>query len=175
MEVARTAAPMRTGVDDDLPSYSSSVGNVGEQAAEALQSMEVDEEDEGIADTGDRFRNTVLPAESWSFGNLESTSAQPGSDPDEAIYDDDSTKAVSPTSDSDRNIDDYTDDNEGQGDDRRLPTLIQDEGTTSGAFGSYRSGSTPQQDIPPLIESDDDPAVAEVRVVEGDEMFTSQD
>lgn len=35
--------------------------------------------------------------------------------------------------------------------------------------------ATPVQDIPPLIESYDDPAVAEVRVVEGDEMFTSQD
>ena len=175
MEVARTAAPMRTGVDDDLPSYSSSVGNIGDRAAEALQSMEVDEEDEGIADTGDRFRNTVLPVAGWSFANLESI-ATPGSDQeDEAIYDDDSTKAVSPTSDSDRNIDDYIDDNEGQGDERRLPTLIQDEGTTSGAFGSYRSGSTPLQDIPPLIESYEDPAVAEVRVVEGDEMFTSQD
>lgn len=31
------------------------------------------------------------------------------------------------------------------------------------------------QDIPPLIEPYDDPPVAEVRVVEGDEMFTSQD
>lgn len=179
LEVGRTAAPMRTGVDDDLPSYSSSVGNIGDRATEALQSMEVDEEDEGIADTGDRYRNTVLPNIStagWSFANLSSISAPPGSDQeDEANYDDYSTKAVSPTSDSDRNIGEYIDDNEGQGDERRLPTFIEDEGTTSGAYGSYRSSSTPVQDIPPLIEPYDEPAVAEVRVIDGDEMFTSQD
>lgn len=35
--------------------------------------------------------------------------------------------------------------------------------------------AAPVQDMPPLTESYDDPAVAEVRVVEGDEMFTSQD
>lgn len=35
--------------------------------------------------------------------------------------------------------------------------------------------AAPVQDIPRLIESYAGPAVAEVRVVEGDEMFTSQD
>lgn len=35
--------------------------------------------------------------------------------------------------------------------------------------------AAPLQDIPPLIEPYDDPPVAEVRVFEGDEMFTSQD
>lgn len=34
--------------------------------------------------------------------------------------------------------------------------------------------AAPLQDIPPLIEPYEDPPVAEVRVVEGDEMFTSQ-
>lgn len=176
LEVARTGAQMRTGVDDDLPSYSSSVGNNGDGAAEAIQSMEIDAEDEGIADTGDHFRNTVLLNSGnagWSFANLPSISAPPASDQEDEINnDDDSTKAVSPTSDSDRNIGDYIDDN---GDDRRLPTFIPDEGTTSGAFEPYRSSSTPVQDTPPLIECYDDRAVTEVRIVEEDEMFTSQD
>lgn len=35
--------------------------------------------------------------------------------------------------------------------------------------------AAPEQDISPLINSYDDPAVEEVRVFEGDEMFTSQD
>lgn len=35
--------------------------------------------------------------------------------------------------------------------------------------------AAPVQDIPPLTESYDDPAVAEERVVEGDEICTSQD
>lgn len=116
LEVARTAALMRTGVDDELPSYSSSVGNTNDRA-EALQSMEVDWEDEGIADTGARFRP------GWSFAHLPSTSAPPGSDQeDEAVHDDDSTKAVSPTSDSEGNNG-------------------EEEGTTSEVYRSYRSGS----------------------------------
>lgn len=118
MEVARTAAPMRTGVDDDLPSYSSSVGIINDREAEALQSMEVDEEDEGIADTGAQYRP------GWTFALVPSTSAPPGSDQeDEAIHDDDSTKAVSPTSDSEGNTG-------------------EEEGTTGEAYRSYRSGNT---------------------------------
>lgn len=35
--------------------------------------------------------------------------------------------------------------------------------------------AAPVQDIPPLIESHDDPTVAEESVVGGDGMFTSQD
>lgn len=117
MEVARTAAPMRTGVDDDLPSYSSSVGVINDRDAGALQSMEVDEEDEGIADTGAQFRQR------WSFALVQSTSAPPGSDQeDEAVHDDDSTKAVSPTSDSEANTG-------------------EEEGMTNETYRSYRSGS----------------------------------
>lgn len=118
LEVARTAARMRTGVDDDLPSYSSSVGIINDQEAEALQSMEVDEEDEGIADTGTQFRPP------WSFALVPSTSAPPGSDQeDEAVHDDDSTKAVSPTSDSEGNTG-------------------EEEGTNNETYRSYQSGST---------------------------------
>ena len=182
MAVATTVARTRTGVDDDLPSYSFSVSNADDQPAGTLESMEMDEEDEAIADIGDDFSNNTFGnhGQSWSFAGLSTTDeemtgmtqripAPPGSDQDgeEDLFDDDSNKAVSPSSDSDRQITDFA---EEQG--PQLPSFTDDEGTTSGAFGPYRSGSTPVQDVPPLVQEDyDDPAVAEVRVAEG-EMFS---
>lgn len=183
MAVATTVARTRTGVDDDLPSYSYSVSNADDQPAGTLESMEMDEDDEAIADIGDDYSTHVFgnhdASTNWSFAGLSTAdeemtgmrqriAAPPGSDQDgeEDLFDEDSTKAVSPSSDSDRHIADFA---EEQG--PQLPSFADDEGTTSGAFGPYRSGSTPVQDVPPLVEEEyDDPAVAEVRVAEG-EMF----
>ena len=164
------------------------MNTIGDRATETLESMEMDDEDEGIADTGDRFRNNVLPTMTmnWSFANVPSRiddeipetpqqiAAPPGSDQDceENLFDDDSTKAVSASSETDRHFDFPDDHNE---DDRPQVIFTEDEGTTRDVFESYRSGSTPVQDMPPLIESDYDPAVAEVRVGEGDEMFPNPD
>lgn len=172
-------ARTRTGVDDDLPSYSFSVSNVDDQAAGTLESMEMDEDDEAIAGFGDHYSTTPFNDTNWSFAGLSTAdeemtgmtqriAAPPGSDQDgeEDLFDEDSTKAVSPSSDSDRHITDFVDEQGPQ-----LPSFADDAGTTSGAFGPYRSGSTPVQDVPPLVEEEyDDPAVAEVRVAEG-EMF----
>lgn len=179
MAIATTVARTRTGVDDDLPAYSFSVSNADDQPAGTLESMEMDEEDEAIADLGDHYSNSVFGNQGtdWSFAGLSTAdeemtgmtqriAAPPGSDQDgeEDLFDEDSTKAVSPSSDSDRHITDFA---EEQG--PQLPSFADDEGTTSGAFGPYRSGSTPVQDAPPLVEEEyDDPAVAEVRVGEGD-------
>lgn len=169
LAVVTTVAHTRTGVDDDLPSYSSSMENTADQPHDTLESMEMDEEDEAICDIVDHpFPGGFHSNNSWSFANIRpsddltsSTSriaAPPGSDQDgdEDLFDDDSNKAVSPSSDSDR----------------QLPGFAEDEGTTSGAFGSgsYRSGSTPVQDVPPPTQEYEDP-VAEVRVAEG-EMFS---
>lgn len=142
-------AAQRTGVDDDLPSYS-----------ENIESMEVDE-DEGIAG----IPNLSGTSPGWSFANLSSAHemqglahqpiAPPGSDVEEDLFSDESNKAVSPTSDDGARLNDFRD----------------DEGTTSGVFGSHRSGSTPVQDVPPPLADYDDPAVAEVRLGENEEML----
>lgn len=178
LAVATLAAQPRTGVDDELPSYSSSM-NPSDQPRPTLESMEMDE-DEAVGDMEESFpRNLFADQPVWSFeglgsrpdddmqGMTQTIAAPPGSDQDgdEDLFDEDSMKAVSPSSESDRLITDFTDE---QG--RQLPVFVEDEGTTSGAFGSYRSGSTPMQDVPPLMGEDDDVAVAEVRVAEG-EMF----
>ena len=162
LAVVTTVAQTRTGVDDDLPSYSSSMENTADHPRETLEGMEMTDEDEAI-DIANPFTNPVFH-NGWSFANIApnddraSTShriaAPPGSDQDgeEDLFDEDSTKAASPSSDSDR----------------QLPGFAEDEGTTSGAFG-YRSGSTPVQEFPPPMEDYEDP-VAEVRLAEG-EMF----
>lgn len=181
LAIATTVARTRTGVDDDLPSYSYSVSNADDQPTGTLDSMEMDEEDEAIADIGDDFATNAFGnhGTGWSFAGLstgdeemtgmtQQIAAPPGSDQDgeEDLFDEDSTKAVSPSSDSDRHITDFGEEHGPQ-----LPSFADDEGTTSGAFGPYRSGSTPVQDVPPLVQEEyDDPAVAEVRVSEG-EMF----
>lgn len=177
MAVATTVAQTRTGVDDDLPSYSFSVSNVDDHPAGTLESMEMDEEDDGIPDIGDHYStNGFSHGTNWSFAGLSTAdeemtgmtqriAAPPGSDQDgeEDLFDEDSIKAVSPSSDSDRQITDFAEETEPQ-----LPGFVDDEGTTSGAFGPYRSGSTPVQDVPPLAQEEyDDPAV-EVRVAEGE-------
>lgn len=144
-------AVRRTGVDDDLPSYSE---NFEDQTIRpTLESMEVDD-DEGIA-------GISMPT--WSFTGISSPHemqslsheiiAPPGSDVEEDLFSDESNKAISPTSDDGGRLNDFRD----------------DEGTTSGVFGPHRSGSTPVQDVPPLLEDYDD-HVAEVRL-ENEEML----
>lgn len=164
LAVVTTVAQIRTGVDDDLPSYSSSIENTADNPRETLENMDMTDEDEAIGDIAVPFPSGLFHSNSWSFANLAPSddrastthriAAPPGSDQDgEDLFDEDSNKAVSPSSDSDR----------------QLPGFAEDEGTTSGAFGSYRSGSTPVQDAPPPMEDYDEPVV-EVRVTEG-EMF----
>lgn len=143
----------RTGVDDDLPSYSE---NIEDQVTHStLESMELDE-DEAID------MPYLQPA--WSFSNytestprgimIQQSTVPPTSDVDEDLFSDESNRAASPASE----------------DSRRLHDFPFDEGTTNGAFGPHRSGSTPVQDIPPTIEDYDDMAVAEVRLGDNDEI-----
>lgn len=157
-----TAVQIRTGVDDELPSYSASA------IQPTLEGMELDEEDEAIADLhSDTFNVSRYSVPNWSFPALESNedgelagithripmpSGSEGDDED--LFDDESNKANSPSEDG-----------------RRMAEFADDEGTTSGAFGPYRSGGTPVQDVPPPMEDyDTDPAVAEVRLTDGEEM-----
>ncbi|KAL8808646.1 MAG: hypothetical protein Q9200_004162 [Gallowayella weberi] len=150
----RTA--MRTGVDDDLPSYS---GNEGPEST--LESMDVDE---GIADIYEplsQFGSRGVH-QSWSFSQLrnDSEDIQVGRAPaasengSENLFDGESTKAAtSPSSEV--------------GD--RLADFADDEGTTSGAFGPMIRGDTPLQVEPPLVPDED--VVAEVTLPDGDTMF----
>lgn len=160
---AAGTAQRRTGVDDELPCYSEN--GVDALVHSTLESMEVDDEDEGIADMNGSFNLAQGTHQPWSFSsvpNLEddmsiltrTVAAPPGSEGDtEDLFDDDSIKANSPS------------------DDGRLADFADDEGTTSGAFGPFQPGSSPVQDIPPLAEDfDEDPAVAEVRLTDGEDM-----
>ncbi len=155
--------PRRTGVDDELPGYSENSGDV--MMHSTLESMEVDDVDEGIADMNGNFNLAQGTHQRWSFSGLSNlgddmqgmtrVAAPPGSEgDDEDLFDDDSNKANSPSDDG-----------------RQLADFADDEGTTSGAFGPFQSGSSPVQDIPPPLEEfEDDLAVAEVRLTDGEDM-----
>ncbi|KAL8732088.1 MAG: hypothetical protein Q9166_003042 [cf. Caloplaca sp. 2 TL-2023] len=150
----------RTGVDDELPSYS---GNEAHEST--LESMDLDE---GIADIYEPLNRYGSGAihQSWSFSQLENNEEQlqlgrapAGSEngSEENLFDGDSTKAAtSPSSEV--------------GDRDRLADFADDEGTTSGAFGPTIQSDTPIQVEPPLLNDEDGP-VAEVTPPEGDPMF----
>lgn len=152
----------RTGVDDDLPGYSENSADT--LVRSTLESMEVDDGDEGIADmNGTSFNLAQGTHQRWSFSNLSNPGdvtqrvpAPPGSEDDtEDLFDDDSIKANNSPSD----------------DGRRLAEFVDDDGTTSGAFGPFPPGSSPVPDIPPPIEDfDEELAVAEVRLTDVEEM-----
>lgn len=156
----------RTGVDDELPCYSEN--NVDASAHPTLESMEVDDVDEGIADmNGTTFNLAQGTNQQWSFSNLSNhgddtsiltqrVAAPPGSEGDtEDLFDDDSTKANNSPSDDGRT---------------RLADFVDDDGTISGAFGPFPPGSSPVPDIPPPMEDfDEELAVAEVRLTDGED------
>ena len=167
---AAGTAQRRTGVDDELPCYSEN--NIDTLVHSTLESMEVDDVDEGIADmNGASFNLARGTHQRWSFSNLSNpgddtsiltqrvVAAPPGSEGDtEDLFDDDSTKANNSPSD----------------DGRRLADFVDDDGTTSGAFGPFLPGSSPIPDIPPPIEDfeeeEEELAVAEVRLTDGEDM-----
>lgn len=161
---AAGTAPRRTGVDDELPAYSENDGDA--LVHSTLESMEVDDVDEGIADMSGCFNLAQGTHQRWSFSGLSNlgddtqgiihrVAAPPASEgDDEDLFDDDSNKANSPSDDG-----------------RRLADFADDEGTTSGAFGPYGPDSSPLQDTPPPLEGfDEEPAVAEVRLTDGEDM-----
>lgn len=164
---AAGTAQRRTGVDDELPCYSEN--NVDTLVHSTLESMEVDDGDEGIADmSGASFNLAQGTHQRWSFSNLSNTgddtsiltqrvAAPPGSEGDtEDLFDDDSTKANNSPSD----------------DGRRLADFVDDDGTTSGAFGPFQPGSSPVPELPPPIEDfeEEELAVAEVRLTDAEDM-----
>ncbi|KAL8721029.1 MAG: hypothetical protein Q9225_002202 [Loekoesia sp. 1 TL-2023] len=151
----------RTGVDDDLPSYSGQELDSGHEPT--LETMDLDE---GIGDIYEPLNHYVPGGlrQSWSFSQIAHGSEQlqvvraPAASEDgseENLFDGDSTKAASsPPSEV--------------GD--RLADFAEDEGTTSGAFGPPIPDDTPIQVEPPLMNDEDGP-VAEVTPPEGDPMF----
>ena len=164
---AAGTAQRRTGVDDELPCYSEN--NIDTLVHSTLESMEVDDIDEGIADmNGASFNLAQGTHQRWSFSNLSNpgddtsiltqrVAAPPGSEGDtEDLFDDDSTKANTSPSD----------------DGPRLADFLADDGNTSGAFGPFPPGSSPvPEDIPPPIEDfDEDEPVAEVRLTDGEDL-----
>lgn len=161
---AAETAQRRTGVDDELPCYSEN--SVDTLVHSTLESMEVDDVDEGIADMSGSFHLAQGTHQRWSFSGLSNpgddnpgmtqrVAAPPGSEgDDEDLFDSDSNKANSPSDDG-----------------RRLADFADDEGTISGAFGPFQPGSSPVQDIPPPMEDfDEELAVAEVRLTDGEDM-----
>lgn len=151
----------RTGVDDDLPSYSGQELDGGHEPT--LETMDLDE---GIGDIYEPLNHYVPGGlrPSWSFSQIAHGSEQlqvvraPAASEDgseENLFDGDSTKAASSPSSV-------------VGD--RLADFAEDEGTTSGAFGPPIPDDTPIQVEPPLINDEDGP-VAEVTPPEGDPMF----
>ena len=162
--IAAETASRRTGVDDELPSYSENPVPTLEDST--LESMEVDDVDEGIADMQGSFNLAEGTHQRWSFSAISNlgdempslmqrVAAPPGSegDDEDLFDDDDSNKANSPSDDG-----------------RQLADFADDEGTTSGAFGSFQRGNSPVQDIPPALQFEDELAVAEVRLTDGEDL-----
>ena len=156
----------RTGVDDDLPSYS--VGglldnnNMDTEPESTLETLD----DEGISgqnmvDIYAPLNNYKTPIhEPWTFSVLEEPSMQvvrvpQGSEDgmeEEELFDGDSTKAASSPSSTPGG---------------RMAEFTEDEGTTSGAFGPPIRGDTPVQFEPPPIDYEDE-AVVEITPPEGE-------
>ncbi|KAL8949676.1 MAG: hypothetical protein Q9222_004237 [Ikaeria aurantiellina] len=141
----------RTGVDDDLPTYSGQGSDGGHETT--LETMDLDEGIGGIYAPISHYPNGQFH-QSWSFSNLPNdgqeqiqvvrapVASEDGSE--ENLFDEDSTKAAtSPASEV--------------GD--RLAEFADDEGTTSGAFGPTIRGDTPVQVESPLMHDEDGPVV----------------
>ncbi|KAI4162188.1 MAG: hypothetical protein LQ342_004208 [Letrouitia transgressa] len=151
------AAQRRTGVDDELPSYTT----LDMDGKDTQLTTDVDE---GYADISGHL-HSIRPQ--WSFNGInqdednldhvQTIRAPPGSDDgDEGLFDGDSNKAAS-TPDSEPSA-------------RLAIDFIEDEGTTSGAFDRPMRGDTPVQVEPPLLDEEDEP-IAELTPPDGDPMF----
>lgn len=152
-------APMRTGVDDDLPAYSENDPNTSTVDPRGLN-METDlDEDEAISMARGPL-NYVSPRSEWSFDRLpygeneQITAAPHTSDNDEDLFagDNSSTKAAGSS---------FTND-----DGDRMLDFQNDEGTTMGPFG------TPPDEVAldvPLMQDQEEEPVAEVMITENEE------
>lgn len=145
---------MRTGIDDDLPAYSS-VDPQKLQNGVTLENMDMDE-DEGVGGVEDldphQSGYNLHNGAQWSFNQLNdgSTSQQlivpPGSD----IADDESIRHGSAFSGDGRN---------------RMADFADDEGTISGVFGTPPEGHEAMEETHFAGHSQyDDEPVAEVTV-----------
>ena len=149
-------APMRTGVDDDLPAYSENDPNMSTLDPRGLN-METDlDEDEGISMARGPL-NYVSPRSEWSFDRLNEqiTAAPHTSDNDEDLFagDNSSTKAAGSS---------FTND-----DGDRMLDFQTDEGTTTGPFGTPPDHEV-RLDVPLMQDQEEEP-VAEVMIMENDE------
>ncbi len=153
-------APMRTGVDDDLPAYSENDPSTSTLDPRALN-MEPDmDEDEGIG-MEQAPLNYISPKSDWSFDRLnygeneQITAAPHTSDNDEDFFagDNSSTKAAGSSFSN--------------GDGDRMLDFETDEGTTMGPFET-----PPEDEIPldvPLMQDQEEEPVAKVMIPENDE------
>ena len=155
-----TIAPMRTGVDDDLPAYSVSDPNTTTLDPRGLN-METDlEEDEGISMAPGPL-NYISPRSHWSFDRLnygeneQITAAPHTSDNDEDLFagDNSSTKAAGSSFSN--------------GDGDRMLDFQTDEGTTMGPFGTPPEHEV-QLDVP-LMQDQEEGPVTEVMIPENDD------
>jgi len=164
-----TVVSTRTGVDDELPAYSTddptrNTVNPQELAGDALQSMEMDgdgEIDEGLGDMSTELSYpgqwspvNYATEQNWSFGNYrrsQVTTIPPNSDVgDEDLFGgDNSSTKVANSSVSDTGED-------------RMADFGDDVGTTSGVFGTPDPESMPLLDVPPAMEEELEQPVAEV-------------
>ena len=153
-------APMRTGVDDDLPAYSENDPHTSTVDPRGLN-MDPDlDEDEGISMAPGPL-NYVSPRSDWSFDRLnygeneQITAAPHTSDNDEDLFagDNSSTKAAGSSFSN--------------GDGDRMLDFQTDEGTTCGPFGTP-SDDEVQLDVPLMHDQEEEP-VAEVMISENDE------
>ena len=153
-------APMRTGVDDDLPAYSENDPNTSTLDPRGLNMETEMDEDEGIS-MAQGPTNYVSPRSDWSFDRLnygeneQITAAPHTSDNDEDLFagDNSSTKAAGSSFSN--------------GDGDRMLDFQTDEGTTMGPFGTPPEDEV-RVDVPLMQEQEEEP-VAEVMITESDE------
>ena len=153
-------APMRTGVDDDLPAYSENDPNTSTLDPRGLN-MEPDmDEDEGISMAQGPL-SYLSPRSDWSFDRLnygeneQITAAPHTSDNDEDLFagDNSSTKAAGSSFSN--------------GDGDRMLDFQTDEGTTMGPFGTPPADEV-RLDVP-LMQDQEEGPVAEVMISENEE------
>ncbi|KAL6716978.1 hypothetical protein ACLMJK_004891 [Lecanora helva] len=159
---------VRKGIDDDdpvdsLPAYSMrdprGTLNPRDLHEQTLESMEMDE-DEGIGLDDEPRMGWTGPLQyenpTWAFGsngrapvqNSPRVSGEDGDAPEEDLFADNSSTKVAKSSDTDLS-------------DNRLADFNDDEGTTSGVFGTPPQDMMPLLDVPPAVPEAEQP-VAEV-------------
>jgi len=159
------ALTVRRGIDDDdpadeLPGYSAQDPR-GSMDPKDLQepNLEIMEIDEGIGMDHDMWRGPLQynlhdTDPPWKFGSNygvapANNSPSGGDGQDEDLFADDSSTKVAKSSIS-------------GGDENRMADFNDDEGTTSGAFGTPEPDTLPILDVPPPLDDLDEEQVAEV-------------